>query len=109
MRLLRGGIGQGVPRQFIVDLVDFQDSQPIRQRIQIVLDFPLQHIPVHDFHFQRVDKHFLQFAAFTENDVGAEHFGAPPQVFLQILMYFLVIILVSDCIDKIISNLLDIK
>jgi hypothetical protein len=56
-----------------------------------------------------VDKHFLQFAAFTENDVGAEHFGAPPQVFLQILMYFLVIILVSDCIDKIISNLLDIK
>ena len=43
------------------------------------------------------------------NNVRAEHFGAPPQVFLQILMYFLVIILVSDCIDKIISNLLDIK
>ena len=109
MRLLRGGIGQGVPRQFIVDLVDFQDSQPIRQRIQIVLDFPRQHTPVHDFHFQRVDEHFLQFVAFAKNNVRAEHFGAPPQVFLQILMYFLVIILVSDCIDKIISNLLDIK
>ena len=109
MRLLRGGIGQGVPRQFIVDLVDFQDSQPIRQRIQIVLDFPLQHIPVHHFDFRGMNKHFLQLAAFAENDVGSEHFAAPPQVFLQILMYFLVIILVSDCIDKIISNLLDIK
>ena len=109
MRLLRGGIGQSVPRQFGIDLVDFQDSQLILQRIQIVLDFPRQYIPVHHLDVRGMNKHFLQFAAFTENDVGAEHFAAQSHVFLQILMYFLVIIIVSDCIDKIISSVLDIK
>lgn len=91
MRLFRLGIRQSISAEIVVDLVDFPDGQPVRQRIQVVLDFSRQHIPVHHLHFRRADEHFLQLTAFTEDDVGAEHFTAQPKMILQVANMFLIL------------------
>ena len=73
MRLLRRGIRESVFAEFGVDLVNFPDAEYFRQVCHIILNLSKKHIPVHDLHFRGMDKHFLQFAAFAEDDVGAEH------------------------------------
>ena len=73
VRLFRCVIREGVFAKFAMDLVDFQDTEYFRQICDVIRDLSKQHVPVHDLHFRGMDEHFLQFAAFTEDDVGAEH------------------------------------
>ena len=73
MRLFRRGIREGVFAQIAVNLVDFPNAEYFRKVCHIIRDLSKQDIPVHDLHFRGMDKHFLQFAAFAEDDVGAEH------------------------------------
>ena len=82
MRLLRRGIRECVFAEFAVDLVDFPDAEYFRQVCHIIRDLSKQDIPVHDLHFRRMDKHFLQFAAFAEDDVRVEDVVAQSQVLL---------------------------
>ena len=73
MRVFSRGIRESVFAEFGVDLVNFPDAEYFRQVCHIIRDLSKQDIPVHDLHFRGMDKHFLQFAAFAEDDVGAEH------------------------------------
>ena len=82
MRLLRRGIRESVFAEFGVDLVNFPDAEYFRQVCHIIRDLSKQHIPVHDLHFRGMDEYLLQFAAFAEDDVGAEHVVAQSQVLL---------------------------
>ena len=82
VRLFRRVIREGVFVQVGVDLVDFQDAEYFRQVCHIIRDLSKQHVPVHDLHFRGMDKHFLQFAAFAEDDVRAEHVVAQSKVLL---------------------------
>ena len=82
MCLFRRGIREGVFAQIAVDLVNFPDAEYFRQVCHIIRDLSKQDIPVHDLHFRGMDKHLLQFAAFAEDDVGAEHGVSQSQVLL---------------------------
>ena len=82
MCLFRRGIREGVFAQIAVDLVNFPDAEYFRQVCHIILNLSKKHIPVHDLHFRRMDKHFLQFAAFAEDDVRVEDVVAQSQVLL---------------------------
>ena len=82
MRLLRRGIRESIFANFAVNLVDFPNAEYFRKVCHIILDLSKQHIPIHDLHFRGMDKHFLQFTAFTEDDVRAENIIAQSQVLL---------------------------
>ena len=73
MRLFRRGIREGVFAQIAVNLVDFPNAEYFRKVYHIIRDLSKQHIPIHDLHFRGMDEYLLQFAAFAEDDVGAEH------------------------------------
>ena len=82
MCLFRRGIREGVFAQIAVNLVDFPNAEYFRKVCHIILDLSKQHIPIHDLHFRGMDKHFLQFAAFAEDDVRVEDVVAQSQVLL---------------------------
>ena len=82
MCLFRRGIREGVFAQIAVNLVDFPNAEYFRKVYHIIRDLSKQHIPIHDLHFRGMDKHFLQFAAFTEHDIQAEIIIAQSEVLL---------------------------